>query len=114
MVLRDNKDIPDDYYCVIWRLEPTHPVFVEQGLHEIIRVVVGGKEIPHVGVAENATVDWICSAKRSLPRSRSDGGGLCNFAHSPACWGLDGAHPWESRNEMGWLLTTQHGDDDGE
>jgi hypothetical protein len=32
---------------------------------------------------------------RLVPRSRSDGGGLCNFAHSPTCWGLDGARPRE-------------------
>jgi hypothetical protein len=38
---------------------------VEYGLHEIIRVVVGGKEISHVAVAENAALDWICSAERS-------------------------------------------------
>ena len=65
MVLRDNENIPNDYDCVMRRLEPTRPVLVEEGLHEIIRVVVGGKEIPHVAVAENATLDWICSAKRS-------------------------------------------------
>ena len=47
------------------RLEPTRPVLVEYGLHEIIRVVIGGKEIPHIAVAENATLDWICSAERS-------------------------------------------------
>ena len=47
------------------QLEPTHPVLVEYGLHEIICVVVGGKERSHVAVAENATLDWICSAERS-------------------------------------------------
>ena len=64
-MLRDDENIPDDYDCIMRRLEPTHPVLVEYGLHEIIRAVVGGKEIPHVAVAENATVEWICSAKRS-------------------------------------------------
>jgi len=64
-VLRDDKNIPNDYDCVMRRLEPTRPVLVEHGLHEIICVVVRGKEIPHVAVAENATLNRICSAKRS-------------------------------------------------
>ena len=65
MVLRDNKDIPNDYNCVIRRLEPTHPVFVDQGLHKIIRVVVGGKEIPNVAIGEDIPLDRICRAERS-------------------------------------------------
>ena len=66
-MLRDDEDIPDDYYCVIRRLEPTHPVFVDQGLHEheIIRVVVGGKKIPDVAIGEDTPLDRICRAKRS-------------------------------------------------
>ena len=56
MVLRDDENIPDDYDCVIRRLEPTHPVLVEYGLHEIIRVVVGGKEISPVAVDRKSVV----------------------------------------------------------
>jgi hypothetical protein len=65
MVLRDDVDIPNDYNCVIRRLEPTRPVFVEQGLHEIIRVVVGGKDIPNVAIGEDTPLDRICRAERS-------------------------------------------------
>ena len=116
MVLRDDEDIPDDYNCVIRRLEPTRPVFVEQGLHEIIRVVVGGKEIPNIAIGEDTPLDRICRAEKSRfgPRSRSNGDGANSFTHSPACWGLDGARPRELRNEKGWLLTVQHGNEDGE
>ena len=55
----------NDYDYVMRRRVPTRPVLVEYGLHEIIHIVVGGKEISHVPVAENAALDWICSAERS-------------------------------------------------
>jgi len=51
--------------------------------------------MPHVAVAENATLDWICSAERSWVVGLYHVAAVCNFAHTPTCWGLDGARPRE-------------------